>query len=149
VGPKQYEALCRVLGRPDLISNPLFTTNELRFENRRAWTEAAKDDFLKWRKADLEQALSDAEVPASAVNAYADVFEEPQVKHRGVEVRMESREAEGAVLRLVGNPVRLAATPPSYRTPPPRFGEHTDEVLHEVLGMDEDEIRRLRAIGAI
>jgi crotonobetainyl-CoA:carnitine CoA-transferase CaiB-like acyl-CoA transferase len=148
-GPKHYEALCDVLGHPELKVDARFATSALRFQNRRAWSEAVREGMLTWRKAELEAALAAAGVPAAAVNTYAETFDDPHVRHRGAEIRMESREVEGGVLRLVANPVRLEKTPPLYRTPPPRFGEHTDDVLRDVLGLGDDEIQRLRDGGVI
>jgi crotonobetainyl-CoA:carnitine CoA-transferase CaiB-like acyl-CoA transferase len=86
-------------------------------------------------------ALERAGVPCGPINDLPQVFENPQIKARGLQIAVE-RDDAGAV-PLVGNPVKYSATPPLYRRAPPRLGEHTAEVLSEVLGMSAAEIERL------
>jgi formyl-CoA transferase len=75
------------------------------------------------------------------------VFEEPQVKARGVKIELEH--AAAGKLPLVSSPMRFSGTPLEYRLPPPLLGEHTDEVLRNLLGKSEAEIVQLRAEGVL
>jgi formyl-CoA transferase len=83
-------------------------------------------------------------VPCGPINNLAQVFENPQVKARGLRVDIE-REDAGPV-KLVGSPMRFSATPVRYTLPPPRLGEHTREVLTQLLGYDEAALAELGAV---
>jgi crotonobetainyl-CoA:carnitine CoA-transferase CaiB-like acyl-CoA transferase len=93
--------------------------------------------------------LQQAGVPCGAVNDIAQVFADPQVRHRGMMVEMPDPAAADGVVRLIANPIRGSANPVAYRRPPPLLGQHTDEVLEEVLGLDAGERARLRNDGVI
>ena len=73
--------------------------------------------------------------------------QDAQVRHRGMRVEMQHPLA--GVLPLVGSPLRLSATPVEYRLPPPLLGQHTDEVLSGLLGIQHDELDRLRQSGVV
>jgi len=77
------------------------------------------------------------------------VFADPHVLDRGMVLEMPHAQAEGGAVKLVANPVRLSATPPTYRITPPGLGEHTDEVLGGVLGMTASDIAALREKGVL
>ena len=85
--------------------------------------------------------LEPAGVPSGPVNDVAQVFEDPQVRHRGGRVEIEHPDA--GTIPLMGNPIKLSATPITYERPPPRLGEHTREILGTLLAMDDAEIDRL------
>jgi formyl-CoA transferase len=88
-----------------------------------------------------------AGVPCGPINDLRQVFENPQVRARGMRIDVE-REDTGPVA-LVANPIKASRTPPAYTLPPPRLGEHTDAVLADVLGWDAARIDRARVAGAI
>jgi crotonobetainyl-CoA:carnitine CoA-transferase CaiB-like acyl-CoA transferase len=92
------------------------------------------------------RALDAADVPAGPINDLAQVFEDPQVRHRGL--RVEVPRDGGEPVPVVASPIRLSRTPVEHR-PPPRLGEHTREVLMEVLGMGEEEVEAFRRAGVI
>src|SRR5260221_13304640 len=91
--------------------------------------------------------LDAAGVANSPINDVAQVFEEPQVKARGVKIELDHPVA--GKLPLVASPMRFSATPLEHRLAPPVLGEHTGEVLREVPALSESEIARLRADGVI
>jgi crotonobetainyl-CoA:carnitine CoA-transferase CaiB-like acyl-CoA transferase len=91
--------------------------------------------------------LDAAGVPNGPINDIAQVFAEPQVKARGVRIEVEHPVA--GRLPMVASPMRFSGTPLEHKTPPPLLGEHTEEVLRELLGKDAGELARLRASGAI
>ena len=75
------------------------------------------------------------------------MFAEPQVKARGV--RVEVAHPVAGKLPMVASPMRFSETPLEHKVPPPLLGEHTEEILRQLLGKSVDEIARLRASGAI
>ncbi len=86
-------------------------------------------------------------MPCGPINTLAEVFADPQVQARGTRIGMTH--GSGVELALVANPIRMSATPPDYRLPPPMLGEHTRSVLSERLGMDDAEIDMLASDGII
>ena len=92
--------------------------------------------------SDLIKSLEAAGVPCGPINNIDQVFEDPQVKHRGMKFEMPHPLA--GKVPLVANPMRLSDTPVEYRRPPPTLGEHSAEILSRVLGMDAGKIDQLR-----
>ncbi|EQM70189.1 hypothetical protein L682_32700, partial [Aquipseudomonas alcaligenes OT 69] len=92
--------------------------------------------------AEWVAALEEVGVPCGPINDLAAVFEDPQVLARGLKVELPH--ALSGLVAQVASPLRLSDTPVEYRLAPPRLGEHTDEVLARVLGLDGDAIATLR-----
>ncbi|MCB1993979.1 MAG: CoA transferase, partial [Geminicoccaceae bacterium] len=88
-------------------------------------------------------------VPCGPVNDLAQVFADPQVQHREMQIDMPHPLTSSGTVPLLGNPIKMSATPPAYAKPPPFLGQHTDEVLRELLGLDDAELDRLRRQGVI
>jgi crotonobetainyl-CoA:carnitine CoA-transferase CaiB-like acyl-CoA transferase len=99
--------------------------------------------------AEWLEGLRARQVPCSPVNTVDQVFEDPQVQARGMRIEMPYPPAAAGTVPLVASPVRMSETPPEYRHAPPTLGQHTDEVLGEVLEMDEAEIAKLRDDGIV
>jgi crotonobetainyl-CoA:carnitine CoA-transferase CaiB-like acyl-CoA transferase len=87
--------------------------------------------------------LEKLHVPCGPVNTIKDVFDDPQIQHREMEISMPHPLSGKGEVSLIGSPVKMSETPVSYRNAPPTLGQHTDEILEEILGMDEDERRVL------
>jgi formyl-CoA transferase len=85
-------------------------------------------------------------VPCGPINNIDQVFEDPQVQHRGMRVQMQHPKGEVA---LLASPMRFADTPVSYEVAPPLLGQHTREVLQQVLGYDDAQIDALRSRGVL
>jgi crotonobetainyl-CoA:carnitine CoA-transferase CaiB-like acyl-CoA transferase len=90
--------------------------------------------------------LEAAGLPCGPVNTIDRVFQDPHVRHRGMKIAVEHPAGPAP---LIGSPLKLSDTPVSYRRPPPTLGQHTDEVLAQLLGLGDDERRALRAAGII
>jgi crotonobetainyl-CoA:carnitine CoA-transferase CaiB-like acyl-CoA transferase len=145
----QFRKFCEFAGRPDWAEDARFRTNSLRVKHRdelmprieAATREQTTDHWVK--------GLSALGVPAGPVNDIAQTFADPQVRHRGMKISIPNPDAEGGAVPLIGNPIKFSETPVDYRRPPPRLGQHTDEVLTELLGLGPNEIGALRAAKAI
>jgi crotonobetainyl-CoA:carnitine CoA-transferase CaiB-like acyl-CoA transferase len=142
-----FRKFCEAAGHPELAADPRFVTNGKRVENRAEMTRLIQEIFGKRTTAEWLELLETAGVPNGPINNIAQVFEEPQVKARGV--RIELDHAAAGKLPLVASPMRFSGTPLEYRLPPPLLGEHTDQVLKQFLNMDEAEISKLRADGIV
>jgi crotonobetainyl-CoA:carnitine CoA-transferase CaiB-like acyl-CoA transferase len=137
----QFARLCEVAGRPDLSADPRFATNPARVENRATLVPILQALFAGRPTQDWVGALEGAGVPCGPINDLAQVFADPHVRSRGL--RVEVPHALAGSLPVVASPMRLSRTPVRHGTPP-LLGEHTDEVLRNILGMQEVEIETLR-----
>jgi len=142
-----YGKFCEAAGCPELARDPRFATNGKRVENRAELTRLLAEVFKKRSTREWLELLEAAGVPNGPINDIAQVFEEPQVKARGV--RIELDHAAAGKLPMVASPMRFSGTPLEYRRGPPVLGEHTVEVLGGLLGKSEAEMARLRAAGII
>ncbi len=138
----QFVAFCRVLGLPELPMDERFATNPMRAKHRLALVPQLAA-VLATRPVKTWHAEFDAAgVPTGPINDFADVFADPQIVHR--EMRMELPHSQIGSVPQVANPVRFSATPIQYGRAAPLLGEHTDEVLKEVLKLDDDGVAALR-----
>lgn len=142
----QFEKFCAVAGCPELAADPRFAKNADRVRHRATLVPLLADRLKTRPRADWLAALEAAKVPCGPINDLGDVFADPQVQQRGMTSRI-AHPLAGAV-ELVSSPMKLSATPPTLRRPPPLLGEHTDEVLQE-LGIAAGERARLRGLGVI
>ncbi len=146
-GQKLWQIFCPVIGCPELANDPLYRTVPDRARNRESLIPRLQEVFLKRPYEEWEPLLLANDIPVGAINNLAQVVEHPQVKARGALVELDHPRA-GRV-RTVGSPVRLSKTPAAIRTPAPLHGQHTHEVLREVLGLNADELAALSAAGVI
>ena len=142
-----YRKFCEAAGCAELAKDPRFATNGKRVENRAELTRLLGEVFKKRTKREWLELLEAAGVPNGPINDVAQVFEEPQVKARGI--RMELPHGAGARLPLVASPMRFSDTPLEYRSAPPLLGQHTEEVLSGLLGKSESDIAKLRSAKVI
>ena len=89
------------------------------------------------------------QVPCGPVNTVKEVFDDPQIKHREMEIIMDHNLSGSNNLNLIGSPIKMSSTPVTYRYSPPSLGEHTDEILEELLGMNKKERRDLVNKGVV
>ncbi|MER6945292.1 CoA transferase [Nonomuraea sp. NPDC000554] len=144
---EQFETLCRLVGRPDLITDPRFSDRERRKAHRDELT-AELDKGLAQRTAEeWEELLSAAGVPAARVLGVPDVLELDQVAERGLVHELPFPGDPERRVRVLGNGVRVDGEPAAPRSAAPLLGEHTTELLRE-LGYTDHEIDQLRAEGA-
>ena len=143
----QYQKFVEAGGRPELALDARFATNPLRVKNRDVLVPILAE-MVKTRTRDqwIDQ-LEAVGVPCGPINDLADVFENPQVIARGVALEMD-HPAAGTV-KLVRSPMKMSVTPAEASLPPPMLGQHTDEVLRELLGRSDAEIAALRGKGVL
>ena len=145
----QFAKLCEVADRPDLARDPRYATNAQRIENREA-LEAAICEILATRTTnEWVASLEQAGVPCGPINTVDRVFADPQVRARGAAIEMAHSLSATGTVGLAASPAKLSETPLSYRASPPTLGEHTDEVLGELLDLDGPELAALRDDGVI
>lgn len=143
----QFARFAAALGRPDWAEDPRFAKNAGRVENREILVSEITLVLSRESASAWETRLLEAGVPCGPIHSVAQVFADPQAQDRALRVDMDMT-GTGQV-PLVASPLRLGSTPPSYRRPPPRFAEHTREVLQERLGVDASLIRNWEADGTI
>ena len=138
----QYAKFCEVAGRPDLASEPRFVKNADRVRHRAELVPMLEAVMKTRAKADWLSALEAAKVPCGAINSLDEVFADPQVQARGMVTHWQH--PLRADLPLVSSPIKLEKTPVRTDRPPPMLGQHTDEVLGELLGVDAARLATLR-----
>jgi crotonobetainyl-CoA:carnitine CoA-transferase CaiB-like acyl-CoA transferase len=143
----QFTRFCEVIGEPGWPGDPRFSTNPERVRNRDLLVGLIGERMRARPAREWLAALEPAGVPCGPINDLAQVFEDPQVRHRRMQVTAP-HPAAGAV-RMVASPMKLSETPVTYETGPPLLGEHTREVLEGILGLDPAEVERLRREGVV
>jgi crotonobetainyl-CoA:carnitine CoA-transferase CaiB-like acyl-CoA transferase len=143
----QFRKFVDAGGQPALADDPRFSTNPSRVRNRDTLVPILAAMVRERGKHDWLAALEAAGVPCGPINDLGEVFDDPQVIARGMQIELPH--PSGANVRLVRSPVKMSATPPEARLHPPMLGEHTDSVLRELLGYDDAQIARLRESKAI
>jgi len=142
-----WERCCGAIERPELAKDPRFATESARVENR-ATLVPLLNEILGERSADeWMKRLEAAGVPAGRIRTVPEVCESEHLKARGMIQRLTHRTA--GPITVMGVPIKLHATPGEVRMPPPRLGEHTDQVLKSLLKLTPAAIRSLRAEGAL
>jgi crotonobetainyl-CoA:carnitine CoA-transferase CaiB-like acyl-CoA transferase len=143
----QFRKFCEVAGRTDLPADPRFATNPERVRHRAVLVPILQEVVAGRASADWLSALEAAGVPCGPINGLDEVFDDPQVRARGL--RLDLPHPAAGTAPSVRNPIRYSATPLSFDRAPPLLGEGTDEVLGRLLGLDASEIAALRAAGVV
>jgi crotonobetainyl-CoA:carnitine CoA-transferase CaiB-like acyl-CoA transferase len=128
----QFRSMCRALALPELAQDPRFARNEARLVNARELGEHINSALATRTMAQCQALLDDAGVPCGPINNVAQVFADPQVVARGMMRTLG--EAGEQPARVIASPIRMSRTPPVYNRPPPRLGEHGEEIMREILG---------------
>ncbi|MCE7522406.1 CaiB/BaiF CoA transferase family protein [Alloalcanivorax xenomutans] len=139
----QFARFCEVAGHPEWAADDRYATNRARVDNRDTLIPLMRQATVMRTTLEWIEVLEQAGVPCGPVNSIADVFQDPHVQARGMQLEMP-HPSLGTVPQ-VASPLRLSASPVEYRTAPPLLGEHTDEVLAQTLGLSAEAIQRLRA----
>ena len=143
----QFAKFCALAGQPNLAHHQDFATNRARVVNRDDLVPIVEHLMSKHTSAWWLENLSAQGVPCGPVNRLDEVFEDPQVQAR--QMLIELAHAQAGTVPAVANPVRFSQTPTTYQQAPPLLGEHSEQVLRDILGKEEEEIVRLKAVGVI
>ncbi len=145
----QFRKLVECAGAPGLADDADFATNAARVRNRDVLVPILAALIAAKPRLHWLDNLGARGVPCGPVNTIDQVFADPQVLAREMRISMPHPLAAGGEVELIGNPIRLSASPVAYTRPPPTLGQHTDEVLEDWLGLSAGERRALQAEGAI
>jgi crotonobetainyl-CoA:carnitine CoA-transferase CaiB-like acyl-CoA transferase len=129
---KQFEALCKVLGKSEWGSDLRFAKNSGRVENREELIPLLKSIFVTRSVSEWLSLLEQAQIPCGPIQNFEQVFSMPTVTEREMLVKMDHPTI--GELPLVGSPLKMSDTPVEYRLHPPLMGEHTEDVLRELYG---------------
>jgi crotonobetainyl-CoA:carnitine CoA-transferase CaiB-like acyl-CoA transferase len=137
----QFRRFADVVGHPEWADDERFVSNRLRVRNRTTLVPLLEEIFRRFPKAYWLERLEAAGIASGPINEISDVFADPHVAARNMVV--EAEHSLGGALKLVANPLRMSETPLNRYEPPPRLGQHTDELLSGVLGLGVSEIEEL------
>jgi formyl-CoA transferase len=143
----QFARFCEIIGAPQWAKDPRFDSNAKRVGQRDLLVGLIAERMRARPAREWLAALEPAGVPCGPINDLSQVFSDPQVRHRGMQVRAP-HPAAGEVT-MVANPIKFSRTPVEHGHAPPLLGEHTDEVLGSVLGLDAGAIGALRKDGIV
>ncbi len=143
----QYAKFVEAGGHPELSSDARFASNPLRVRNRETLVPILADMVKTKTKQEWISELEAAGVPCGPINNLEEMFDNPQVKAR--ELQVDLPHPSGGTARMVRSPMNLSATPTRCDMPPPMLGQHTDQVLRDLLGHSEEEITALRDRGVV
>ncbi|MDH4150026.1 MAG: CoA transferase [Betaproteobacteria bacterium] len=143
----QFRRFCNAAGIADAADDARFASNALRIANREACIAAITPAMQQKTTAEWIAILEPLGVPCGPVHRLDEVFANPQIRHRQMQVNVPHPLC--GTVPLVANPIKYSRTPLDYRTPPPLLGQHTGDILRDVLGKNDTEIEALRAAGII
>ncbi|UCD91587.1 MAG: CoA transferase [Methanobacteriota archaeon] len=141
-----WENFCKVLGMPELAKDSRFVTNNDRSKNRNILNPMIEEKLMARTTNEWVEILSKERIPCGALNTMDKVLQDVQLKHRDMIV--DVRIPKGGETEMLGNPVKAEDMNQEYRFSP-ELGEHTEQILMEVLGLGKRDIDELRESGII
>jgi len=142
-----WKNFCNLIGRGDLIDHPKFATNPLRTQHRKELEKILIPEFKKKTRTEWLETLGRADLPHSPANNVKEICEDPHIHHRKMLVDIDQPHV--GKMRIVGSPIRLSETPGEVYAPAPLLGQHSDEILEEILGYKKEEIEILKGENVI
>lgn len=144
---KLWVNFCKLVGKEEWINDPRFESNPKRVENRKVLLPLVTDMMGQKTCQEWMDLLVAKAIPCGPVNNMQRLFSDPQILHRGMVAEIPHPTI--GTLRLGGVPIKYSETQPDIRLPPPLLGQHTDEILTDVLGHSPQQIAELREQGVI
>ena len=139
---KQWGKLCHLVNRTELIGDARFATNDVRTKNQKILKEILDEIFLHKTVAEWIKSLENEGIPCGPINNIESVLADPQVQAR--EMVVEIVHPLAGPIKLAGVPIKLSATPGKVDQPAPLLGQHTEEILQELLGLNNRQVADLR-----
>ena len=143
----QFKRFCELANHAELADDLRFTTNRERVRNRAILIPIIEKIMKQRNSEEWLQKLDEENIPCGPINTIDKVFENEQIQHRGMQLKMSHPVAEE--ISMVANPIQFSKTPNKYDRPPPLLGEHTGEILTELLKIDKAEIETLKKAEVI
>lgn len=138
---KLFRTFSKTIGLENLADDPKFSSNAQRIANRRELIALLERLFQQRTREEWLHILTEAKLPAGPVYSIAEIFSDPQVKQREMQVNITHSKA--GKVGQIGIPMKFSETAPEIRDPPPLLGQHTDEILRTLLGYDSHRIAEL------
>ncbi len=146
---QQFVRFCEFAGVPELAEDERFKGNEGRVRNRDILIPMLADVMKSKPSSYWLEGLEKISVSCGPINRLDEVFAHPQVQARGMDLKMDHPLAKDGQVRLIGSPIKMSESAVSYRNAPPLLGQHTDEVLADLLSVDDSQRAQLREKGVI
>lgn len=140
---QHWEAFCRGAGQPELIDDPRYATPELRRQHSAALTAHLNAVFATKPRAEWLEAFRRHDVPASPVNTHAELFDDPQITANDYVVAYDH--PRYGRIRNLGYAIQFEETPANVTAPSPALGQHTAQILIDLLGYTPQDVRQLQA----
>jgi CoA:oxalate CoA-transferase len=137
-----WKSFCRLIGREDLSDHPKFATNPLRTQHRKELEELLIPEFEKKTRQEWLDLLGKANLPHSPVNNIKEICDDPHIAYRRMLVEIDQPRV--GKMKIVGSPIRLSETPGEVNAPAPLLGQHSEEILQNLLGFGREEIEILK-----
>ena len=146
IQPQGWASLMKVVGRDDLIDHPDYATPEARLPHLEEVFRLVEEWTQNYTKYEVMRALNAGDVPCGPILDMKELIEDPSLAERGIVVEVDH--PERGTFKTVGSPLTLSDSPVEVTTPP-LLGEHTEEILKDIVGYDDDQIAEARDAGAI
>ena len=143
----QYAAFCQAIGCAHLAADPLYATGPQRNRNRQSLIPQIEEAMLAKTMDEWVPLLEASKVPCGPIHDMKQVFDDSQVRHRGMQLALHH--SAGVEAPSLANPSRLSDTPIRYARSAPLLGEHTAEVLQGRLGINDERLGSLQARGIV
>lgn len=143
----QFARFCQAAGRAEWAQDERFATNAARVNHRGVLIGLMRELTVTRTTREWVALLESVGVPCGPINTLADVFADPQVQARGMQIHMDHVVSDD--VPLVASPIRLSDTPVQYRHAPPLLGQHTREVLGQILDLNGETMDRLFEKGVL
>lgn len=147
VGTRQWERFCQKIGLPSLAEDPRFKTNALRTEHYEALRPILAEVIKTKTVSEWIKEMEEIGIPCGPINTVDKVVEDPHVQARGMIVEVEHQGV--GKIKMAGCPLKFSATPGGIQGPAPKPGEHTEEVLTQLLGYSTEQVETLRQEGVV
>ena len=133
---------CKVIKRGDLTKDPRFRTNPLRTKNKKKLIPILDTEMAKKTRQEWSTIFDTADLPYSPINNMKEICEDPHIKYR--EMLVDIDQPRAGRMKIAGSPIHLSETPGKVYAPAPLLGEHSEEVLKNILGYSQEEIDELK-----